>query len=88
MKPNCYVCGRVIQKDALYIGQDLYRHHSSCEPGNKRWMEIQKARPAKLRSELYPYFLVGYEARQARLAQLKNIGDAPIKMVQFTTRKP
>ena len=38
MNHLCYVCGSPIQAQALCIGQGLYRHPSSCEPGSVRYM--------------------------------------------------
>ena len=40
--PVCFVCGKVIRENALYIGKDLYRHKSKCKPGSVNWMKNEK----------------------------------------------
>ncbi len=54
---KCYVCGREIQEKPQYIGQENYRHRR-CFPGSARWMAVQKAKPRKERSALYPFFML------------------------------
>ena len=48
MQPTCYVCGGEIRKNALSIGQGLYRHRSSCEPGSERFMQNERLARAYL----------------------------------------
>ena len=48
MQPTCYVCGGEIRENALSIGQGLYRHRSSCEPGSERFMQNERLARAYL----------------------------------------
>jgi hypothetical protein len=49
---TCFVCGKKITGDSVYIGQDKHRH-KRCKPGGARWMESEQAK----KSEITTFFL-------------------------------
>ena len=52
---TCFVCkGRIRQKEAVYIGSNLYRH-KRCFPGSSKWMKHMKNDP-RVSKEIYELF--------------------------------
>lgn len=48
-KPVCYVCGNVIRENALYIGNETYRHEVRCRPLSASYVKhFPKSLSAKL----------------------------------------
>jgi hypothetical protein len=43
----CYVCGRKIKSEPVYIGKGLFRHES-CYPGSMRWINSDIGRASAL----------------------------------------
>lgn len=43
----CYVCGRAIKNDAVYICKGLNRH-AGCYPGSVRWLNSAVGRASAL----------------------------------------
>lgn len=58
MRQICYVCDKPIDGEPVPVGNETYRHQR-CEPGSKRWLAAQEAKPKKERSALYKYFKRG-----------------------------
>ncbi len=49
MERVCYVCGKVIDRKLLGIGQGLYRHDNpDCEPGGANYLANSALRPGWL----------------------------------------
>ena len=48
----CYVCGRELKAELVYIGKGLYRHES-CFPGSLRWINSAVGRASVLRPILF-----------------------------------
>lgn len=51
-KPTCYICGKIIKQNALYVGQGKHRHPSKCQPGSEEWMKSQVSKQSPMGREL------------------------------------